>query len=110
MNERDEALKELLKYAAGGPADRELKPDLWPKMLRRLGRRARRAPRGGGGCGGPPSPCAGSCSRSPPPPCCTNSETGSRVYEEPHLSACVHGWRDRAPRAGGPWAGRLFGV
>ena len=38
MNERDEALKELLKYAAGGPADRELKRDLWPKMLRRLER------------------------------------------------------------------------
>jgi hypothetical protein len=38
MNERDEALKELLKRAAGGPADRELKRDLWPEMLRRLER------------------------------------------------------------------------
>jgi hypothetical protein len=38
MNERDEALKELLKRAAGGPADRELKRDLWPEMLRRLKR------------------------------------------------------------------------
>ncbi len=36
MNEQDEALKELLKRAAGGPADRELKRDLWPDMLRRL--------------------------------------------------------------------------
>jgi len=44
MNERDEALKELLKYAAGGPADRELKRDLWPKMLRRLERPAVRVP------------------------------------------------------------------
>jgi hypothetical protein len=36
MKERDEALKELLKRATGGPADRELKRDLWPEMLRRL--------------------------------------------------------------------------
>jgi hypothetical protein len=38
MNEQDGALKELLKRAAGGPADRELKHDLWPEMLRRLER------------------------------------------------------------------------
>ena len=38
MNERDEALRELLKRAAGGPADRELKRDLWPEMLQRLER------------------------------------------------------------------------
>ncbi len=36
MNERDEALKELLKRAVGGPADGELRRDLWPDMLRRL--------------------------------------------------------------------------
>jgi hypothetical protein len=44
MNERDEALKELLKRAAGGPADRELKRDLWPEMLRRLERPPIRVP------------------------------------------------------------------
>jgi hypothetical protein len=44
MNERDEALKELLKRAAGGPADRELKRDLWPEMLRRLERPSVRVP------------------------------------------------------------------
>jgi hypothetical protein len=44
MNERDEALKELLKRAAGGPADRELKRDLWPEMLRRLERPPVRVP------------------------------------------------------------------
>ena len=38
MNEQDEALKELLQRAAPGPADRELKRDLWPEMRRRLGR------------------------------------------------------------------------
>ncbi len=38
MKERDEAVKELLKCAAGGPVDRELKRDLWPDMLRRLER------------------------------------------------------------------------
>ena len=36
MNEQDEALKKLLQRAAGGPADRELRRDLWPQMLRRL--------------------------------------------------------------------------
>jgi hypothetical protein len=44
MNERDEALKELLKRAAGGPADRALKRDLWPEMLRRLERPPVRVP------------------------------------------------------------------
>jgi len=44
MNERDEALKELLKRAAGGPADRELKRDLWPAMFRRLERPPLRVP------------------------------------------------------------------
>jgi hypothetical protein len=44
MNERDDALKELLKRAAGGPADRELKRDLWPEMLRRLERPPVRVP------------------------------------------------------------------
>jgi hypothetical protein len=38
MNEQDEALKELLQWAASGPADRELKRDLWPEMRRRLER------------------------------------------------------------------------
>ena len=44
MNERDEALKELLKRAAGSPADRELKRDLWPEMLQRLERPPVRVP------------------------------------------------------------------
>ena len=44
MNERDEALRELLKRAAGGPADRELRRDLWPEMLRRLERPPVRVP------------------------------------------------------------------
>ena len=44
MNERDGALKELVKRAAGGPADRELKRDLWPEMLRRLERPPVRIP------------------------------------------------------------------
>ncbi len=44
MTERDEALKELLKRAVGGPADRELKRDLWPAMLRRLERPPVRVP------------------------------------------------------------------
>ena len=44
MNERDEALKALLKRAAGGPADRELRRDLWPEMLRRLERPPVRVP------------------------------------------------------------------
>lgn len=44
MNERDGAWKELLKRAAGGPADRELKRDLWPEMLRRLERSPIRVP------------------------------------------------------------------
>jgi hypothetical protein len=38
MNERDEALKELLQHAASGPADRELRRDLWPAMRRRFDR------------------------------------------------------------------------
>jgi hypothetical protein len=38
MNERDEILNELVKRAAGGPADRELKRDLWPEMRQRLER------------------------------------------------------------------------
>jgi hypothetical protein len=37
MNERDDALKELLQRAAP-PADRELRRDLWPEMRRRLDR------------------------------------------------------------------------
>jgi hypothetical protein len=44
MNERDEALKELLKRAAGGPADRTLKRDLWPEMRQRLERPPVRVP------------------------------------------------------------------
>ena len=44
MTERDEALKELLQRAAGGPADRELKRDLWPEMRRRLERPQIRVP------------------------------------------------------------------
>jgi hypothetical protein len=44
MNERDEALKELVKRAAGSPADRELKRDLWPEMRQRLERPAVRVP------------------------------------------------------------------
>lgn len=38
MNDRDDALKALLRSAAPGPADRELKRDLWPEMRRRLER------------------------------------------------------------------------
>jgi hypothetical protein len=38
MNEHDRALKELLQRAAPGPADRELKRDLWPEMRQRLER------------------------------------------------------------------------
>lgn len=44
MNERDQAMLELLKDAAGGPADRALKHDLWPDMLRRLDRPPARVP------------------------------------------------------------------
>ncbi len=44
MNERDEALKELLQRAVGGPFDLELKRDLWPEMLRRLERPPVRVP------------------------------------------------------------------
>jgi len=44
MNERDAALQELVKRAASGPADRELKRDLWPEMLRRLERAPVRVP------------------------------------------------------------------
>lgn len=36
MNEPDGAVQELVKRAAGGPADCELKRDLWPAMLRRI--------------------------------------------------------------------------
>ena len=36
MNERDEALEKLVKRAAGGPADSDLKRDLWPDLRRRL--------------------------------------------------------------------------
>lgn len=36
MNEQDEALKALLRRATPGPADCELKHDLWPGMCRRL--------------------------------------------------------------------------
>ena len=46
MNEQDEALKELLKRAGAGPADRELKRDLWPEMRRRLERPPVRIPWG----------------------------------------------------------------
>ena len=38
MNGQDEALKELLRRAAPGPADRELKRDLWPEMRQRVER------------------------------------------------------------------------
>ena len=38
MNERAEALKQLLQRAAPGAADRELKRDLWPQMRQRLER------------------------------------------------------------------------
>ena len=38
MNEQDEALKELLQRVVPGPADRELKRDLWPEMRRHLER------------------------------------------------------------------------
>ena len=44
MNERDEVLKELLQRAAPGPADRELRRDLWPAMRRRLDRPPFRIP------------------------------------------------------------------
>jgi hypothetical protein len=44
MNEPNGPLKELLKRAAGGPADRELKRDLWPEMLRRLEQPPARVP------------------------------------------------------------------
>ena len=36
MNEQDEALKELLRRAAPGPPDRELKRDLWPEIRQRI--------------------------------------------------------------------------
>lgn len=43
MNERDvEKLRELLRSAVG-PADTELKQDLWPRMLRKLDERTIRA-------------------------------------------------------------------
>jgi|WetSurMetagenome_2_1015567.scaffolds.fasta_scaffold641452_2 hypothetical protein len=40
MTDRDEALIDLLKRTAGGPADPELRGDLWPRMRRRLDDRA----------------------------------------------------------------------
>jgi len=46
MKEQDEALKALLQRAAPGPADRELKHDLWPEMCRRLERPPVRIPWG----------------------------------------------------------------
>ena len=44
MNERDGALKELVRHAAGGPADRDLKRDLRPEMRRKLERPTIRIP------------------------------------------------------------------
>ncbi len=44
MNQRDVAVAELLKRAAGGPADRQLRRDLWPQMRRRLDRPSVRVP------------------------------------------------------------------
>jgi hypothetical protein len=44
VNERDEALKALLKSAIGGPAGRQLTRDLWPEMLQRLDRPSIRVP------------------------------------------------------------------
>ena len=44
MKERDDAFEQLVRRAAGGPADRELKRDLWPAMLRRLDRPPVRVP------------------------------------------------------------------
>ncbi len=44
MNERDGDLKGLLKAALGGPADGELRRDLWPEMLRRMERQPIRVP------------------------------------------------------------------
>lgn len=38
MKEQDEPLKVLLQRAASGPADRELKRDLWPEIRQRLDR------------------------------------------------------------------------
>ena len=46
MNEHDRALKELLQRAAPGPADRELKRDLWPAMRQGLERRPVQIPWG----------------------------------------------------------------
>ena len=44
MKEQDEALADFLKRAAGGSADRKLKRDLWPGMLRRLEQPPARVP------------------------------------------------------------------
>ncbi len=44
MNGPDDGVKELLKRAMGGPAERELTRDLWPEMLRRLDRPAIQVP------------------------------------------------------------------
>ncbi len=44
MNEQDGALQDLLKRAMGGVADRELKRDLWPRMLQRIERPSIRVP------------------------------------------------------------------
>ena len=44
MNETDGALKELVKRAAADPADREIRRDLWPELLRRIERPPIRIP------------------------------------------------------------------
>lgn len=45
MNERnDEKVQGILKVAIGPVADRELKSDLWPQMLRRLDERPGQVP------------------------------------------------------------------
>ncbi len=44
MNESDGGLTDLVRRAVGGPADRELKRDLWPEMLRQLEQRPIRVP------------------------------------------------------------------
>jgi hypothetical protein len=46
MNEQNEALKHLLQRAAPGPADRELKRDLWPDIRQRIERPPVRIPWG----------------------------------------------------------------
>ncbi len=44
MSQGDEAVKQLLKRAAGGPVERGLRRDLWPQMLARLDRPPVRVP------------------------------------------------------------------